>query len=177
MGIPKPLLRMQKELNSKRDPFMKEKIQEILNKKWEPLLENYKNIEDGNYPEIYILAFTDKNLSGQRANPNDIFYVGMSNARKGIKSRVKQFLNGIEKNGSHSAGMRFYKENSKGIAFSNCNHLEKFFIVSSAFECDVNKGTRTPNDLRIMGEICRLEYHLLAHIKEVTNAEPALNKK
>lgn len=38
---------------------MKEKIQEIFNKKWEPLLENYKNIEDGNYPG---LAFTDKNL-------------------------------------------------------------------------------------------------------------------
>ncbi|MDT0646948.1 hypothetical protein RM545_09615 [Zunongwangia sp. F260] len=156
---------------------MKEKIQEILNKKWEPLLENYKNIEDGNYPGIYLLAFTHKDLNGQIVQPSDIFYVGMSNARKGLTSRVKQFLNGIEKNGSHSAGMRFYKENSKGIAFSDCNHLEKFYIVSLAFKCDVNKLTRTPKDLRIMGDICRLEYHLLAHIKEVTNAEPKLNKK
>lgn len=156
---------------------MKEKIQEILNKKWQPLLENYKKIEDGNYPGIYLLAYTNKNLEGQIVEPDDIFYVGMSNARKGLTSRVKQFLNGIEKNGSHSAGMRFYKENSQGIPFSECDHLEKFYIVSSAFKCNVNKQTRTPNDLRIMGEICRLEYHLLAHIKEVTNEEPKLNKK
>jgi len=156
---------------------MEEKIQKILNKKWKPLLENYKDIEDGNYPGIYLLAFTDKNLDGEIVKPSDIFYIGMSNARKGLTSRVKQFLNGIEKNGSHSAGMRFYKENSKGIAFSECSHLSKFYIASSTFKCDVNKLTRTPSDLRIMGDICKLEYHLLAHIKEVTNAEPKLNKK
>ena len=101
----------------------------------------------------------------------------MSNARKGLTSRVKQFLNGIEKNGSHSAGMRFYKENSNGIAFSECNHLGKCYIVSSTFKCDVHKLTRTPNDLRIMGDISRLEYEIIAHIKEVTNEEPKLNKK
>lgn len=156
---------------------MKEEIQQILNKKWKPLLENSKNIEDGNYPGIYLLAFTDKNLEGETVKPSDIFYVGMSNARKGLTSRVQQFLNGIEKNGSHSAGMRFYKENSKGIAFSECNHLGKFYIVSSTFKCNVNKLTRTPNDLKIMGDVCRLEYYLLAHIKEITNSEPTLNKK
>lgn len=156
---------------------MEEEIQLILSKKWKPLLENSKNIEYGNYPGIYLLAFTDRNLEGKIVKPSDIFYVGMSNARKGLISRVQQFINGIEKNGSHSAGMRFYKENSNGIAFSKCNHLEKFYIVSSTFKCDVNKLTRTPKDLRIMGDICRLEYYLLAHIKELANAEPILNKK
>jgi len=156
---------------------MEEQIQEILNKKWRPLLESYKNIEDGNYPGIYLLAFTERNLEGEIVNPSDIFYVGMSNARKGLKSRVKQFLNGIEKNDSHSAGMRFHKENSNGIPFSECNLPGKFYIVSSTFKCDVHKLTRTPNDLKIMGDICRLEYHLLAHIKEQTNSEPILNKK
>lgn len=156
---------------------MEEEIQQILNKKWKPLLENAKKIEDGNYPGIYLLAFSDRNLEGEIVTPSDIFYVGMSNAKKGLTSRIQQFINGIEKNGSHSAGMRFYKENSNGIAFSECNHLEKFYIVSSTFKCDVNKLTRTPNDLRIMGDICRLEYYLLAHIKVVTNGEPNLNKK
>jgi hypothetical protein len=101
----------------------------------------------------------------------------MTNARKGLTSRVQQFVNGIEKHTSHSAGMRFYKENSKSISFSECKHLEKFYIVSLGFKCDVNKLTRTPNDLRIMGEICRLEYYLLAYIKEITKSEPKLNKK
>ena len=156
---------------------MEEKIQHILGKKWKPLLENCKNIEDGNYPGIYLLAFSDRNLEGEVVKPSDIFYVGMSNARKGLTSRVQQFINGIEKNGSHSAGMRFYKENSKGIAFSECKHLEKFYIVSSTFKCDVKKLSRTPDDLRIMGDICRLEYYLIAYINEVTNTEPNLNKK
>lgn len=156
---------------------MDNEIQLLLNKKWKPLLENIKNIEDGNYPGIYLLAFTDKNLDGEIVKPSDIFYVGMSNARKGITSRVQQFINGIEKNTSHSAGMRFYKENSKEIAFSKCNHLENFYIVSLTFICDVNKLTRTPNDLRIMGDICRLEYYLLAYIKGITKEEPKLNKK
>ena len=140
---------------------MEKEIQQILNKKWQPLLENHKNIEDGDYPGIYLLAFTDKNLEGEIVKPSDIFYVGMSNARKGITSRIKQFINGIEKNGSHSAGMRFYVENSKGTAFSKCNHPEKFYRVSLAFPCDVNKSTRTPKDLQIMGNICQLEYYLI----------------
>lgn len=156
---------------------MEKEIQQILNKKWKPLLEHYKNIEDGYYPGIYLLAFTDKKLDNEIVKPSDIFYVGMSNARKGISSRIKQFINGIEKNGSHSAGMRFFKENSKGNAYSKCNHLENFYMVSLAFKCDVNKETRTPNDLKIMGVICQLEYYLLAHIKEITGSEPKLNKK
>jgi len=156
---------------------MEDNIRKILNKKWKPLLDSYKNIEDGNYPGIYLLAFTDKNIEGEKVKPSDIYYVGMSNARKGLKSRVKQFLNGIEKNGSHSAGMRFYKENSNGIAFSESIHKEKFYVVTSTFKCDVHKLTRTPNDLRIMGDICKLEYDIIAHIKEVTNEEPKLNKK
>ena len=156
---------------------MEDEIQKILNKKWKPLLENYNNIEDGNYPGIYLLAFTDKGIEGQTVDPIDVFYVGMSNARKGITSRVKQFINGIEKNGSHSAGMRFFKERSKNISFSECSHSERFYIVSLTMPCDVNKHTRTPKDLKMMGEICRLEYYLLAYIKYKTGKEPDLNKK
>ncbi len=156
---------------------MKEEIQLILNKKWKPLLRSNKNIENGNYPGIYLLAFTDKNIDRKIVKPRDIFYVGMSNARKGITSRVQQFINGIEKNSSHSAGMRFFKEDSKGLAFSKYNHLKKFYIVSLTFKCDVNKLTRTSNDLKIMGDICRLEYYLLVYIKEITKKEPQLNKK
>lgn len=156
---------------------MEEKIHEVLSKKWEPLLENYKSIENGNYPGVYLLAFTSENIEGKIVNPSDIYYVGMSNAKKGLISRVQQFVNGIEKNGSHSGGMRFFKEISKGVPYSKCNHQQKFYIVSLPFPCDVKKNSRTPNDLRIMGDICRFEYYLLAHIKELTNSEPILNKK
>lgn len=156
---------------------MEETIQKVFNKKWKPLQNNYKDIEDGIYPGVYLLAFTNQNLERKKAEPRDVYYVGMSNARKGLESRIKQFINGIEKNGSHSAGMRFFKEESNGIPFSKSNHTRKFYLVSLTFKCDVNKLTRTPNDLRIMGDICKLEYDLLAYIKEVTTNEPVLNKK
>lgn len=156
---------------------MEKEIKKIMNKKWELLPKNLRNIKDGNYPGIYLLAFTYKNLKGKNVELKDIFYVGMTNARKGLTGRIQQFVNGIEKNTSHSAGMRFYEEYSNGIPFSESNQRKKFYLVSLGFECNVNKSNRKPNDLRIMGEICRLEYYIIALILEKTNKEPELNKK
>ena len=64
-----------------------------------------------------------------------------------------------------------------GLAFSDCQLPEDFYFVSLAFKCDVNKNTSTPKDLRIMGDICNLEYELLANIRELTDTKLPLNKK
>lgn len=156
---------------------MEEEIQNIFGKRWQHLAENYNKIENGKYPGVYLIAWTDENLTGKKIKLKDIFYVGMSNARKGLSSRLKQFIDGIEKNNAHSAAMRFFKEYSGNKPFSKIKVHKQFYMVSSAFQCDVNKETRTPKDLRIMGEICRMEYFLLAHIKEKIAKEPELNKK
>ena len=156
---------------------MEEEIQKILAKRWHLLFDNLEKIENGQYPGVYLIAWTNENLSGQKIKLEDIFYVGMSNARKGLSSRLKQFINGVEKNNGHSAGMRFFKEYSNNVSYSQLGLDKIFYIVAYTFQCDVNKNTRTPKDLRIMGEICRLEYFLLAHIKEKIGKEPELNKK
>jgi len=82
---------------------MEEEIQKILAKRWHLLFDNLENIENGNYPGVYLIAWTNENLSGQKIKLEDIFYVGMSNARKGLSSRLKQYINGVEKNN----GQRF----------------------------------------------------------------------
>ena len=156
---------------------MEEEIQKILAKRWHLLFDNLEKIENGQYPGVYLIAWTNENLSGQKIKLEDIFYVGMSNARKGLSSRLKQFINGVEKNNGHSAGMRFFKEYSNNVSYSQLGLDKIFYIVAYTFQCDVNKNSRTPKDLRIMGEICRLGYFLLAHIKEKIGKEPELNKK
>jgi hypothetical protein len=100
----------------------------------------------------------------------------MSNAKNGVKSRLKQFLLGVEKGTSHSAGMRFKKEKDQKEWNSN------FYFAAKGYECNVIKTaigdqSRDANDLRIMGDVAKLEYELLAIYKEVMNKEPDLNKK
>lgn len=51
------------------------------------------------------------------------------------------------------------------------------FFVPLIFPCNVYKETRAAQDLRIVGEVAKLEYDSLAFIKEKTGRESELNKK
>ena len=134
---------------------------------------NVNNIENGNWPGIYLLAFANENLEDKLVTPKTIFYVGMSNA--GVKSRINQFRFAIEKGYSHSAGNRFYEDYCDKRPFSESNFSFKFYFIEKTFSCVVIKNLRTAEDLKILGEICNLEYNILAHIKEYIQKEPELN--
>lgn len=151
-------------------------VTELINKNWMKL-ENYKNLESCKYPGVYILAYTDKDLLNKRIKIEDIFYVGMSNSLGGVKQRISQFINGIEKYKSHSAGMRFFKEYMNNNSFSKNKSKKSFYIASLTLPCEVSKDKRTDKDLRKMGEVAKFEYDVLAHIKEKLGKEPELNKK
>ena len=152
-------------------------IGELLSRKWALLTrENVKAIGN-NYPGVYILAYTEKDIRGQIPDLNDIFYIGMSNAQEGVRDRLKQFMNGIEKGVGHSAGNRFFKEINNGKPYNAQKSEDKLYFCALTIEANVHKKTRTPEDLRMMGEICKLEYYLMAHFKSVTGKEPELNKK
>lgn len=157
---------------------MEKLIRNLLNKEWVKLEgDSLRTFQEKNLPGVYILAWTNNKIGNTRPKLTNIFYVGMSNAKGGVKGRLKQFINGIEKNTSHSAGMRFFKEYSGNKPFSRTNQTKRFYFIPLCFKCNVIKEERTPNDLRAMGEIAQLEYYLLAHIKENTKNEPELNKK
>jgi hypothetical protein len=59
------------------------------------------------YPGVYILAISPSDLSGQPFfwKP-EIVYVGMTNARGGLKSRLRQFDNAIQWKEGHGGGSR-----------------------------------------------------------------------
>mgnify|MGYP001613016961 FL=1 len=152
-------------------------VQYLFNKKWTNLLRNYRTLEDSNYPGVYILAFAEGDLEGQSITIEDIFYVGMSNSRGGVKQRLKQFIDAINKNRNHSAGNRFFQEYCKGISFDIAGHNKTFFVASLSLPCNVRKGDRSPEDLRKMGEVAKFEYAVMACIKDKLGKEPELNKK
>jgi len=124
-----------------------------------------------------MLAFSGKNLHNQSIDPSDIFYIGMTNAIGGINSRISQFLAAIECGKGHSAGNRFYERFCNLTAFSESNMNEKFYYITKFFSCNVSKLSRESKDLKIMGNICKLEYYLPAHVNDKTDKEPELNKK
>ncbi|MES1181953.1 MAG: hypothetical protein ABUL44_04070 [Flavobacterium sp.] len=170
---------------------LKEEIEKILEKEWKffPTLPGDSiDIEDGHQPGVYLIARTnDSEITKRKVKDRleDIFYVGMSNSLKGVAGRLNQFKNAIEKGKGHSGGNRFFKDGKycNGVPFSKfepkSGKKEEFYVVSLTFKCIVSKESRKVEHLEIMGEICCLEYYLLAHIKHnrKDNQEPELNKK
>jgi hypothetical protein len=164
---------------------LKPLIDNLLSKKWVSLHHQretkFADVENnGQYPGVYILAYSDKSLYGQPIEIRDVFYVGMSNSRGGVKQRLKQFLDGIERNRLHSAAMRFFKEHASHTPwsqFSENNGGRRFYVASVTLRCEVKKANRIAEDLRKMGHVAALEYYVLAHIKEELGTEPDLNEK
>lgn len=156
----------------------KDIVSELLNRRWVTLDDkNIDKLKDARCPGVYVLAYSDKNMMGKEIKIKDIFYVGMSNSKGGVKQRLKQFLTGIEKNTNHSAGMRFLKEHANGVPWSKFKKRNTFYVASFSIPCEVSKDKRTADDLRTMGIVAKLEYDVLAFIKEKTGEEPKLNKK
>jgi hypothetical protein len=157
-------------------PDVQDLIQRLLSlKKWTNLHTGRRAIEDREYPGVYVLAYSDKALEGEPVKVEDVFYVGMTQAS--LIQRLNQFVRGIEDGKHHSGASRFYYEYAKQVPYSRLPNSKTFFVASAAIPCIVSKKRRTPQDLRKMGEVARLELYVLAHIKEVRSDEPELNKK
>ena len=156
--------------------LMRKEVLFIFQQTWKSLGE--LNTIENNFPGNYLIAWTHDNLKGKMVHASDVFYVGMSNARKGLKSRLKQFLEGTNgKSGIHSGGYRFFVnyQSTSELKLENLN--KSFYFVEYRFSCNVHKDSRTAANLLVMGKVCLFEFELLAYIKDVTGKEPILNKK
>jgi hypothetical protein len=128
------------------------------------------------YPGVYLVAYTSKNLTGRKATPSDVFYVGMSNSAGGLRQRLKQFKKGIEVNGLHSAAMYFFRRYCGSRPFSEAQTGKRLFFTALAIPCVSKKSEAKPDDLREMGHVACLEYYALAHVAAKTTKNPALNQ-
>jgi len=154
---------------------MTQRVKNLFASNWRSLHEDYSRLENGRYPGVYLLAYTTEELEGKKVEEKDVFYVGMSHA--GVKPRLRQFIDGLEKRRGHSGAMRFFTEYTGGRGYSKLSSKKTFFVTSISIRCSSGKKKRNAEDLRKMGQVAALEYYVLAHIREKLGREPELNKK
>ena len=170
-----PCSTRQESRTNARIPTSNALLRRLLSKRWAYLHKDLSAAEEGQYPGVYILAYSKKDLKDKPIRIRDIFYVGMSHA--GVVKRLGRFIKGLEENKYHSAAKRFFRTYGMGSPFSQLRRKKTFFFASVSVPCNVVKTSRTPLDLRKMGEVAKCEFYVLAHIKEKRRREPKLNLK
>jgi len=137
--------------------------------KWIPW-EKRNSLEGINYPGIYCISVSKKALKEFRFIPQ-LEYIGMTNSKGGLKSRLSQFDDTIKKKRTNHGGAdRFLYEFEKYGEIK-----DTIYVAIRPFQC--NTKNPSPNDLRIMGEVAKCEYDCLAIYIEKHGRYPKFNDK
>lgn len=134
--------------------------------KWE----NRSDYDMKNFPGIYFLAITTKNLEGTKPKWCDVVYIGMTNSKGGLASRWQQFANSINGKEGHSGGKTIFAD------LGNYKKWRKNLYVS-AMGINCNVATQKPDDYKKMGWIAFLEYDAFAEYAKTIGGHPKYNKK
>lgn len=123
------------------------------------------------YPGIYALALSEDELAGTAFSWRmDVIYIGMTNAKGGLKSRLQQFENTIKGGNGHGGGQRFrfkYRDFAK--------IKQRLYVSVYPHQCDVDSNK--PSDLRTMGRVAKNEYDCFATFVEKFRRLPEFNDK
>lgn len=132
--------------------------------KWE----DRNKLEGINYPGIYCIAVSRKSLNTFSFIP-ELEYIGMTNSKGGLKSRLRQFDDTIKlKRTNHGGADRFLYQ------YENYEEVkDNIYVAICSFECDTKNPT--PKDLRIMGEVAKCEYDCWAIYIENNGRYPKFN--
>lgn len=141
---------------------MKE-VTQLLAKKWLPFEEGLLNAPKN--PGVYVISF-GKTLAGSPIQLNEIKYVGQTTSVGGLKSRLRQFKRGTEVGKGHSCGNKLFVEKIG---------VDQLCVAWVELPANPEKKTRTGKDLRTMGKVRSLEYHVMAYLKEQLGEEPSWN--
>lgn len=131
-----------------------------------------RELLDGiDYPGVYCLAISNSDLLENEFQwIPDICYIGVTNSQKGLRGRLKQFDNTIRGKLGHGGGHRFrYK-------YPNYEELVKqLFVAIRPFPCNMDRNS--PQDLRTMGKVLKMEYDCFAEYVEIFGIHPEFNDK
>jgi hypothetical protein len=123
------------------------------------------------YPGIYAIAYSKHNINNNCFDwIEEIVYIGMTNAKDGLRSRLKQFDNTIIGKEGHGGAKRVrykYKDYDDLI-----KHL---YVAVYPFKCDVTSIKE--KDLRIMGKVVECEYICFAEYIKRFGILPEFNDK
>jgi hypothetical protein len=129
------------------------------------------NFDNLHFPGVYAIAVSKEDLSGRKFSWIEaIAYFGMTNAAKGLKSRLKQFDNTIIGKRGHGGADRFRHD------YPRYEDLVKVLFVSVVpFKCKVTSNA--PADLLIMGDVAKAEYECFAKYAKAFHHLPKYNDK
>jgi hypothetical protein len=135
---------------------------------------NWKNrnsLKGMNFPGVYCIAISKIDLIEINFSwISEITYIGMTNSKAGLTGRLKQFDNTIIGKTGHGGADRFRFKHEKYQQL-----VSRLYVSVCSFECDVK--SITPKDLRIMGEVTKLEYDCFAEYVEKFGSLPEFNNK
>ncbi|WP_103664990.1 GIY-YIG nuclease family protein [Gracilimonas amylolytica] len=136
-------------------------------KKWD----NRELLDGLTFPGVYILAITDQSIGGNEFSwLEEIVYVGMTNSKKGLKSRWYQFDRTIRGYTGHGGAKRFRYD------YSDYKSLKSNLFVSARyFQCNNKIYPPKPEDLIIMGEVAKFEYVCIAEYMKRFGRRPKYN--
>src|SRR5204863_9848887 len=107
-------------------------------------------------PGVYVLAISPTGIAATAFSWRpEVIYVGMTNAKGGLKSRLQQFDNTIKGGEGHGGGCRVRRKHSDYAKLNS-----QLYVSVCPWDCDVTSND--PRNLRIMGEVVRHEYECLA---------------
>jgi hypothetical protein len=138
---------------------------------WYPW-DDRKSIKNSKYPGIYMIAISDKDLSGEQPQYEEVSYIGMTNSHKGLQGRWYQFYQSVRGKSGHSGGNTVYKELGHYDTWP-----ETLFVCALPVIC--NPVSPVENDLIEMGKVAFLEYDAFAaFFKAIPDLKkPRFNKK
>ena len=123
------------------------------------------------YPGVYTLAISPTDISGTPFSwCPEIIYVGMTNSRGGLKSRLQQFDNTIKGGDGHGGGHRVRFKHSVYAKLT-----PRLYVSVCPYECDVT--STEPNELCITGDVVKCEYECFALFAERFGRLPEFNDK
>lgn len=124
-----------------------------------------------NSPGVYICAITTDDIANQQFSwLQEITYIGMTNAKLGLRGRLKQFDNTIRGKSGHGGADRFRFKYPDYAPL-----LENLYVSVAPFSCNVLR--ESPEDLRVMGAVAKFEYDCFAAYKEIYECLPEFNNK
>lgn len=130
-----------------------------------------ETFSDISWSGVYVVAYSKASLAGRRFSwRREIIYVGMTNAVTGLRGRLRQFDSTMRGILQHGGADRVRYKHQDYRTFQ-----KTAYVAVAPFRCD--PSSNSAKDLRIMGDVARLEFRCMAHFVDRFGALPEFNDK
>lgn len=131
------------------------------------------SIANSNFPGVYVIAVTEKDLRHLPVQWPDVAYIGMTQSSSGLINRWRQFDKAIRERAQHSGGNTI-----REMFGAYESWTQKLFAAAMGVEIDWLE--RTPEDTLKLGWVSYLEYEAFAEFRRHSGSgrrRPAFNKR